>query len=54
MKIFDNLSLMAKVALAPALVLLCMLVVALHGLWISQQTAHTLEVITQRSMVNVV
>ena len=54
MKIFDNLPLMAKVALAPALVLLCMLVVALHGLWISQQTAHTLEEITQRSMVNVV
>jgi methyl-accepting chemotaxis protein len=52
--IFDHLSLMSKVALAPARVLLCMMVVALHGLWTSRQTANTLELLTQHSMVDVV
>ena len=45
---------MSKVALAPAVVLVCMLVVALHGLWTSRQTSGTLELLTQRSMVNVI
>ncbi len=52
--IFDRLSLMSKVALAPAVVLMCMLVVALHGLWTSRQTSGTLELLTRHSMVNVI
>ena len=45
--IFDRLPLMAKVALAPALVLLCLLIVASYSLWTSRATAHTLEQLTQ-------
>ncbi|WP_114969246.1 methyl-accepting chemotaxis protein [Rhodoferax ferrireducens] len=51
--IFDRLPLMAKVALAPALVLLCMLTVALYGLWTSQATSRTLDFLTQQSLVRV-
>jgi methyl-accepting chemotaxis protein len=52
--IFDRLSLMAKVALAPALVMLCLLLVALYGISTSRQTTATLEQLTQRSMLNVI
>jgi methyl-accepting chemotaxis protein len=51
--IFDRLSLMAKVALAPALVLLCLLIVALYGLWMSRETSRTLDFLTQQSFVHV-
>ena len=51
--IFDRLSLMAKVALAPALVLLCLLVVALYSLWTSRETSRTLDFLTQQSLVHV-
>ena len=51
--IFDRLSLMAKVALAPVLVLLCLLIIALYGLWTSKETARTLDVLTQQSLVHV-
>lgn len=40
-------------ALAPALVVLCLMVVALFGYWTSQATARTLEFLTQKSFVNV-
>jgi methyl-accepting chemotaxis protein len=52
-QLFDRLSLMAKVALAPALVLLCLLVVALYGVWTSRETAKTLDFLTQQSLVHV-
>ena len=52
--IFDRLPLMVKVALAPMLVLLCLLIVAAYGLWTSRETALTLEQLTQQSMVHVV
>ncbi len=51
--IFDRLSLMTKVALAPALVLLCLLVVALYSLWTSRETSRTLDFLTQQSLVRV-
>jgi methyl-accepting chemotaxis protein len=51
--IFDRLSLMAKVALAPALVLLCLLIVTLFNLWTTQGTARTLEFLTQQSLAHV-
>jgi methyl-accepting chemotaxis protein len=51
--IFDRLPLMVKVALAPALVLLCLLVVALYSLWTSRETARTLDFLTQQSLVHV-
>ena len=52
--IFDRLSLMTKVAMAPALVLLCLLVIAFYSLWTSRSTTHTLELLTQKNMVNVI
>ncbi|MDO9195541.1 methyl-accepting chemotaxis protein [Rhodoferax sp.] len=51
--IFDRLSLMAKVALAPALVMLCLLIVTLYSLWTSQATSRTLDFLTQQSLVHV-
>ncbi|MDO9195891.1 methyl-accepting chemotaxis protein [Rhodoferax sp.] len=51
--IFDRLPLMAKVALAPALVLLCLLIVALYSMWTSRATSHTLDLLTQQSFVRV-
>ena len=51
--IFDRLPLMAKVALAPALVLLCLLIVALYGLSMSRETSRTLDFLTQQSLVHV-
>jgi methyl-accepting chemotaxis protein len=51
--IFDRLPLMVKVALAPALVLVCLLIVASYSLWTSRATAQTLEQLTQNSMVHV-
>ena len=51
--IFDRLSLMAKVALAPALVLLCLLIVALYSVWTARETAKTLDFLTQQSLVHV-
>jgi methyl-accepting chemotaxis protein len=50
---FDRLSLMTKVALAPSMVLLCLLVVSSFGVWTSQKTSQTLEFLTQKSFVNV-
>jgi methyl-accepting chemotaxis protein len=44
---------MTKVALAPALVLLCLLVVSGFGYWTSQTTTRTLDFLTQKSFVNV-
>jgi hypothetical protein len=52
--LFDRLSLMVKVAIAPALVLLCLMSVALYSLWTSRETSHTLERLTKQSMVHVV
>ncbi len=51
--IFDRLPLMVKVALAPVLVLLCLLIVASYNVWTSRSTAQTLEALTQNSMVYV-
>ena len=51
--IFDRLPLMVKVALAPALVLLCLLIVALYSMWTSRATSHTLDLLTQQSFVRV-
>jgi methyl-accepting chemotaxis protein len=45
---------MVKVAIAPALVLLCLMSVALYSLWTSRETSHTLERLTKQSMVHVV
>ena len=51
---FDRLSLMVKVAIAPTLVLLCLMSVALYSLWTSRETSQTLERLTKQSMVHVV
>jgi hypothetical protein len=51
--IFDRLSLMAKVALAPALVLLCLLIVTLYTVWTAQATSRTLDFLTQQSLAHV-
>ena len=51
--IFDRLPLMTKVALAPALMLLCLLIVALYGLSMSRDTSRTLDFLTQQSLVHV-
>lgn len=51
--LFDRLSLMTKVALAPALVLLCLLLVSAFGYWTSKTTSQTLESLTQKSFAHV-
>ncbi|MFO1200529.1 MAG: methyl-accepting chemotaxis protein [Burkholderiaceae bacterium] len=48
--IFVRLPMMAKVALAPALVLACMLVVTASGLWTSAGSSRTLDALTQRNV----
>ena len=48
--IFARLPMMAKVALAPALVLACMLVVTASGLWTSAGSNRTLDALTQRNV----
>jgi len=45
---------MVKVAIAPTLVLLCLMSVALYSLWTSRETSQTLERLTKQSMVHVV
>ncbi|WP_342619487.1 methyl-accepting chemotaxis protein [Rhodoferax sp. GW822-FHT02A01] len=50
---FDDLLLMTKVALAPGLVLLCLIFVTIFGYWSSSATSETLDYLTQKSMVNV-
>ena len=52
-QIFDRLSLMAKVALAPALVLLCLLIVTMYTMWTAQATSRTLDFLTQKSLAHV-
>ena len=52
-RIFNRLSLMAKVALAPAWVLLCLLIVTAYTVWAAQATSRTLDFLTQQSLVHV-
>jgi len=51
--LFLRLSLKTKVALAPILVLVCLLAVFLTGYWTSRSTSQTLENLTQKSFANV-
>jgi len=52
-RFFGNLPLAFKVALAPILVLVCMLLASLFGYWTSQQTSRTLEFLTEETIVHV-
>ncbi|WP_284619203.1 methyl-accepting chemotaxis protein [Aquabacterium humicola] len=52
-RLIERLPLMAKVALAPLLVLLCLVIVAGSNAWTARKTAATLDMLTQQSMVRV-
>ena len=53
-KHFDNLPLMFKVARAPALVLACLLLVALYSQSTSREPSRTLDQLTQRNMTDLI